>query len=81
VFIPASGWLGDRFGTRRVFLTALAIFTLAPALCGLAQTLMLSITDPVHAKLGITAAYGVSRRLATQKEAGRRWSFPLLVGW
>jgi EmrB/QacA subfamily drug resistance transporter len=37
VFIPASGWLGDRFGTKRVFLTALVIFTLASALCGLAQ--------------------------------------------
>ena len=28
VFIPASGWLGDRFGTKRIFLGALAIFTL-----------------------------------------------------
>jgi EmrB/QacA subfamily drug resistance transporter len=37
VFIPASGWLGDRFGTKRVFLAALVIFTLASALCGLAQ--------------------------------------------
>jgi EmrB/QacA subfamily drug resistance transporter len=37
VFIPASGWLGDRFGTKRIFLTALAIFTVASALCGLAQ--------------------------------------------
>ena len=25
VFIPASGWLGDRFGTRRVFLAALVL--------------------------------------------------------
>ncbi|MDI2125270.1 MDR family MFS transporter [Yinghuangia seranimata] len=39
VFIPASGWLGDRFGTKRVFLVALAIFTGASALCGLAQSL------------------------------------------
>ena len=38
VFIPASGWLGDRFGTKRVFLAALAIFTLASALCGLADS-------------------------------------------
>lgn len=39
VFIPASGWLGDRFGTKRVFLAALALFVLASALCGQAQSL------------------------------------------
>jgi MFS family permease len=39
VFIPASGWLGDRFGTKRIFLLALAIFTAASALCGLSQSL------------------------------------------
>jgi EmrB/QacA subfamily drug resistance transporter len=37
--IPASGWLGDRFGTKRTFLVALAIFTAASALCGFAQSL------------------------------------------
>ena len=39
VFIPASGWLGDRFGTKRVFLTALVVFTAASALCGMAQSI------------------------------------------
>ena len=39
VFIPASGWLGDRFGGKRVLLTAIAVFTVASALCGLATSL------------------------------------------
>ena len=39
VWIPASGWIGDRFGTRRVFLFALGMFTFASALCGQAQSL------------------------------------------
>lgn len=36
VVIPASGWAGDRFGTKRIFILALAIFTVASFLCGLA---------------------------------------------
>src|SRR6201992_4503941 len=39
VFIPASGWLGDRFGGRRAMLGAVAIFTVASALCGLSTSL------------------------------------------
>lgn len=39
VFIPVSGWLGDRIGGRRVLLGAVAIFTAASALCGLADSL------------------------------------------
>ena len=39
VFIPASGWLGDHFGGKRVLLTAIVVFTVASALCGLASSL------------------------------------------
>jgi EmrB/QacA subfamily drug resistance transporter len=39
VFIPASGWLGDRLGGKRVMLGAIALFTAASALCGLASSL------------------------------------------
>src|ERR1700739_2703293 len=39
VFIPASGWLGDRFGGKRVLLVAIVVFTAASALCGLAHSL------------------------------------------
>jgi EmrB/QacA subfamily drug resistance transporter len=36
VFIPVSGWAADRFGTRRVFASAIGVFTLGSLLCGLA---------------------------------------------
>lgn len=34
--IPASGWVSDRWGARNVFFAAVALFTLASLLCGLA---------------------------------------------
>ncbi len=39
VFIPAAGWLGDRFGSKRILLLAVGIFTGASVLCGLADSL------------------------------------------
>jgi EmrB/QacA subfamily drug resistance transporter len=39
LFMPASGWLGDRFGGKRVLLAATVIFTVASALCGAASSL------------------------------------------
>src|SRR5215467_6931294 len=39
VTIPASGWLGDRYGGKRVLLTAIAVFTAASALGGIATSL------------------------------------------
>jgi EmrB/QacA subfamily drug resistance transporter len=35
VFIPISGWMANRFGTRRVFASAIGIFTLGSFLCGI----------------------------------------------
>ena len=37
--IPASGWVADRFGTRRVYLTAIALFVLGSLLCAIAMSL------------------------------------------
>src|SRR5438067_5859092 len=36
IFIPVSGWAGDRFGTKRVFIFALSVFTSASLLCAAA---------------------------------------------
>jgi EmrB/QacA subfamily drug resistance transporter len=40
VFIPVSGWAADRFGARRVFSLAIAVFTFASLLCALSQGLL-----------------------------------------
>jgi EmrB/QacA subfamily drug resistance transporter len=52
VFIPASGWLGDRFGGKRVLMAAIAIFTIASALCGLASSLPELVTFRVLQGVG-----------------------------
>src|SRR5271168_4525557 len=39
VFIPISGWMADRFGTRRVFASAIGIFTLGSFLCGISTNI------------------------------------------
>jgi len=37
--LPLAGWLADRFGRRRVYVTSIATFTLASLACGLSTTL------------------------------------------
>ena len=39
VFIPVSGWMADRFGTRKVFAAAIGLFTLGSLLCGLSSNI------------------------------------------
>src|ERR1035438_5854788 len=39
VFIPISGWMADRFGTRRVFASAIGLFTLGSFFCGISSNL------------------------------------------
>ena len=39
IFIPGSGWVADRWGHRRVFMAALAVFTFASVLCAASQEL------------------------------------------
>ncbi len=39
VFIPVSGWVADKYGTRRVFATAIGVFTAGSLLCGLSGSM------------------------------------------
>jgi EmrB/QacA subfamily drug resistance transporter len=52
VFIPVSGWFADRFGARRVFALALAIFTLGSALCGITENFPMLVAMRVLQGLG-----------------------------
>jgi EmrB/QacA subfamily drug resistance transporter len=52
VGIPVSGWMADRFGTRRVFFTAIAIFTVASVLCGLSVNAEMMVASRLLQGLG-----------------------------
>ncbi len=52
VFIPASGWVADRFGARTVFCSAIVIFTLGSILCGASSSLSTLIAARVFQGLG-----------------------------
>jgi len=43
VFIPVSGWMADRFGTRLVFASAIGLFTLGSFLCGISSNIHLLV--------------------------------------
>src|ERR1700686_719295 len=40
VFVPVSGWMADRFGAKRVFISAIVVFTVSSVLCGIAHSLL-----------------------------------------
>jgi len=52
VFIPASGWTADRYGTRTVFRGAIAVFTVDSVLCGRADTLSFLVASRILQGIG-----------------------------
>jgi EmrB/QacA subfamily drug resistance transporter len=52
LLIPASGWLADRFGTRRVFVAAITLFSLGSLLCALSPKLPLLVAARVVQGMG-----------------------------
>ena len=52
VCIPASAWLTDRFGTRRIYAASVLLFTLGSVACGAAQTLPQMIAARVLQGIG-----------------------------
>ena len=52
IFILPGGWAADRYGPRRVFAAAIAVFTLGSALCGLAPTVPAFVAARIVQGLG-----------------------------
>jgi len=61
VFIPVSGWMADRFGTRRVFGAAVGIFTLSSILCGLAANVPMLVAARIFQGIGAAMMLPVGR--------------------
>src|SRR6201982_561570 len=61
VFIPISGWVADRFGTRRVFATAIGLFTLGSFLCGISTNIEVLVACRVLQGMGGSMMVPVGR--------------------
>ena len=61
VGIPVSGWIADRYGTRRVFASAVALFTAASILCGMAISVPMLVAARILQGLGAAMMTPVGR--------------------
>src|SRR6202020_1352357 len=87
VFIPISGWMADRFGTRRVFASAIGLFTLGSLLCGISTNIHVLVACRILQGCGGAMMVPVGRltlvRTFAKSELVRAMSFvaiPALIG-
>jgi EmrB/QacA subfamily drug resistance transporter len=84
VFIPISGWMADRFGTRRVFASAIGLFTLGSLLCGLSTNIHVLVACRILQGCGGAMMVPVGRltlvRTFAKSELIRTMSFVSIPG-
>src|SRR5476651_1553330 len=84
VFIPISGWMADRFGTRRVFASAIGIFTLGSFLCGISNNIHVLVACRILQGCGGAMMVPVGRltlvRTFAKSELIRAMSFVAIPG-
>jgi EmrB/QacA subfamily drug resistance transporter len=87
IFIPISGWIADRYGTRRVFFSAICIFTFGSLLCGLTVNMPMLVAARILQGCGGALMMPVGRitlvRTFPKSELLRAMSFvaiPALIG-
>ena len=84
VFIPISGWMADRFGTRRVFSSAIGIFTFGSFLCGISSNIHVLVACRILQGCGGAMMVPVGRltmvRAIPKSELVRAMSFVSIPG-
>src|ERR1022692_989304 len=84
VFIPISGWMADRFGTRRVFASAIGLFTFGSFLCGISSNIHLLVACRILQGCGGALMVPVGRltmvRTFAKSELIRAMSFVAIPG-
>ena len=84
VFIPISGWMANRFGTRRVFSSAIGIFTIGSVLCGISRNIHLLVAFRILQGCGGAMMLPVGRltmvRTFAKSELVRAMSFVAIPG-
>jgi EmrB/QacA subfamily drug resistance transporter len=84
VFIPVSGWVADRFGTRRVFASAIGLFTFGSILCGISADIHLLVACRILQGCGGAMMVPVGRltvvRTFAKSELIRAMSFVAIPG-
>jgi EmrB/QacA subfamily drug resistance transporter len=84
VFIPISGWMADRFGTRAVFASAIGVFTLGSFLCGISTNIHLLVAFRILQGFGGAMMVPVGRltmvRSFAKSELVRAMSFVAIPG-
>ena len=84
VFIPVSGWVADRYGTRRVFSSAIALFTLGSFLCGVSTNIHALVACRILQGLGGAMMVPVGRltivRTFARSELVRAMAFVAIPG-
>lgn len=77
MLIPVSGWLADRFGTRRIFMLAVSLFTLGSLACALSNSLAMLVVFRVIQGIGGAMMMPVAR-LALLRAYPRSELLPVL---
>lgn len=84
VFIPISGWMADRYGTRRVFAAAIAVFTLGSFLCGISTSIEMLVACRMLQGIGGAMMMPVGRltmvRTFAKSELIRAMTFVAIPG-